>query len=89
MTVNQKYIVLDDCLIKNGGTYLTLDSILESRKEDCFSVSFETLTKNFIDYNKDKIWVLGNIMKFASEKKTERAPSEDGARSACCVTRSP
>jgi hypothetical protein len=71
MTVNQKYIVLDDCLIKNGGTYLTLDSILESRKEDCFSVSFETLTKNFIDHNKDKIWILGNIMKVASEKKTE------------------
>ena len=70
-TVNQKYIVLDDCLISNGGTFLTLGSILESRKEDCFNVSFETLTKNFIDYNKDKIWILGNIMKVAFEKKTE------------------
>ena len=71
MTVNQKYIVLDDCLIKTGGTYLTLGSILESRKEDCFSLSFETLTKNFIDYNKDKIWILGNIMNVSHKKKTE------------------
>ena len=71
MTVNQKYIVLDDCLIKNGGTYLTLDSILESRNEDCFTVSFSTLTKNFIDSNKDKLWILGNVMKVVAENKTE------------------
>ena len=71
MTVNQKYIVLDDCLMKNGGTHLTLGSILEFRKEDCFSLSFETLTKNFIDYNKDKIWILGNFMSVCHEKKTE------------------
>lgn len=70
-TVNQKYIVLDDCLIKNGGTSLTLDSILEVRKKDCFNISFESLTKEFIDNNKDKIWILGNIMKVGSEKKHE------------------
>jgi hypothetical protein len=71
ITVNQKYIVLDDCLVKNGGTYLTLDSILESRNEDCFTLSFSTLTKNFIDSNKDKLWILGNIMKVVLEEKTE------------------
>lgn len=71
MTVNQKYIVLDDCLVKNGGTYLTLDSILESRSKDCFTISFSTLTKNFIDYNKDKLWILGNVMKVVAENKTE------------------
>jgi hypothetical protein len=71
ITVNQKYIVLDDCLVKNGGTYLTLDSILESRNEDCFTVSFSTLTKNFIDSNKDKLWILGNLMKVVLENKTE------------------
>jgi hypothetical protein len=71
ITVNQKYIVLDDCLVKNGGTYLTLDSILESRNEDCFTISFSTLTKNFIDSNKDKLWILGNLMKVVLENKTE------------------
>ena len=71
ITVNQKYIVLDDSLVKNGGTYLTLDSILESRNEDCFTISFSTLTKNFIDSNKDKLWILGNLMKVVSENKTE------------------
>ena len=71
ITVNQKYIVLDDCLVKNGGTYLTLDSILESRNEDSFTLSFSTLTKNFIDSNKDKLWILGNIMKVVLEEKTE------------------
>lgn len=71
INVNQKYIVLDDCLVKNGGTYLTLDSILESRNEDCFTISFSTLTKNFIDSNKDKLWILGNLMKVVLENKTE------------------
>ena len=71
ITVNQKYIVLDDSLVKNGGTYLTLDSILESRNEDCFTISFSTLTKSFIDSNKDKLWILGNLMKVVSENKTE------------------
>ena len=71
ITVNQKYIVLDDSLVKNGGTYLTLDSILESRNEDCFTISFSTLTKNFIDSNKDKLWILGNLMKVVLENKTE------------------
>ena len=55
MTVNQKYIVLDDCLIKNGGTYLTLDSILESRKEihaidaDRKDQGFLTSENRFVD----------------------------------------
>jgi hypothetical protein len=71
ITVNQKYIVLDDCLLKNGGTSLTLESILELRKEDCFTLSFSSLTKDFIDFNKNKIWIVGNMMTVCEQNKKE------------------
>lgn len=66
--VNQKYIVLDDAVIENGGTSLTLGSILEDRKSECFYVSVENLTHSFLSLNKNKIWIVGNIMTIARNK---------------------
>lgn len=72
LSVNQKYIVLDDCVMKNGGTSLTLDSILEDHKANCFFMSFESLSDRFITDNKDKIWIIGNFMTVGQLKKTDQ-----------------
>lgn len=68
-SVNQKYIILDDDAIKNGGTSLTLESILEDRKTDCFYISVKDLDKTFISLNKDKFWIIGNIMTIVNNKE--------------------
>lgn len=60
-TVNQKYIILDDSVFKTGGTFLTLNSVLEDRFHDCFFISPSDLTFEFIEFNKDKLWIIGNI----------------------------
>jgi len=69
LTVNQKYIILDDAAAKNGGTSLTLNSILEDRTQDCFFISTTNLTSSFIESNKDKLWILGNIMVVMTDEK--------------------
>jgi len=71
LSVKQKYIVLDDCLIKNGGTSLTLESILEDRKLDCFFISMSSLDESLIEMNKDKIWIIGNFLTVAKEQKLD------------------
>lgn len=67
-SVNQKYIILDDAVIQNGGTSLTLESILEDRKQDCFFISVENLNHAFLSSNKGKIWIIGNIMSIGQNK---------------------
>ena len=71
LSVNQKYIVLDDTVIQNGGTSLTLESILEDRKNDCFYITVENLNLSFLLSNKDKIWIIGNIMTIGKNKDPE------------------
>jgi hypothetical protein len=68
ISVNQKYIVLDDAVIQNGGTSLTLESILEDRKEECFFMPVEKLNHSFLSFNTNKIWIIGNTMSIGKNK---------------------
>ena len=60
--MDYKYISLDDQAIAIGGTNLTTLSILEDRKNEVFSLNTSSLSIIDIEENKDKIWIIGNIM---------------------------
>lgn len=64
LSVNQNFIILDDNISAVGGTALTLNSILEPRKQDCFFIPVDSVTNQFIEANKSKIWIIGNFLRF-------------------------
>jgi len=60
--MSKKYILLDDQSIEIGGTNLTTLSILEDRSSEIFKLTPNALSSYDINDNKDKLWILGNIM---------------------------
>ena len=60
--MSKKYILLDDQSIEIGGTNLTTLSILEDRSNEVFTLTPSSLSLYDINDNKDKLWILGNIM---------------------------
>jgi len=63
------YVVLDDDSIKNGGTSLTLNSILEQKLNECYFINASNLSEEEIEKNKNKTWIIGNIHSFLTDKK--------------------
>ena len=64
-----KYIILDDDAIANGGTNLTILSMIEDRLSEVHRLSTRLLTKEDIINYKDKIWIIGNITHFLTHRQ--------------------
>jgi hypothetical protein len=60
--MDKKYVLLDDNSIEIGGTNLTSLSIIEDRKNQIYSLNTGSLSFIDIEENKDKIWIIGNIL---------------------------
>lgn len=60
--------MLDDQAIEIGGTNLTTLSVLEDRIDKVSFISAQNLTLSDIMTNKDKLWILGNIMTLMSRE---------------------
>jgi hypothetical protein len=68
---NKKYILLDDQAIEIGGTNLTTMSILEDRQKEVFTLQTATLSLSSIRENKDKLWIIGNIMSLVNNQNPQ------------------
>lgn len=69
--MDYKYISLDDQAISIGGTNLTTLSILEDRKKEVFSLNTNSLSIIDIEQNKDKLWIIGNIMNLVNNQNKD------------------
>lgn len=69
--MDKKYVLLDDHSIEIGGTNLTTMSILEDRRQEIFSLQTKYLSSSSIKDNKDKIWIIGNVMLLLNNQNTD------------------
>lgn len=58
-----RYIFVSDYFTSDflGGAELTTEAIIEPKKSEVFHIKSPEVTENFIENNKDKIWIFGNF----------------------------